>query len=399
MKTSQERILTTHVGSLPRRDRLADMLVAKAQDETIDQTAFDEAVAEAMTYVVSRQIETGIDIGNNGEMPRTDFISYITERMSGFGRGDGPQRQLPLDAKTFPVWFAQLQKSGRRRINPYRLPQAIGDVHYETLGGLEAECTGFKEILATLKHGFTDTFMTAVSPGFAATAMVNLHYDSFENYVFALALALKTEYEYIVAQGFVLQIDSPDIGIERSGYFQDRSDSEFIAAMEMHITALNEAIAGIPAECIRLHACWGNRDGPHYHDIPCPDVLPVLYQAKVGALVLPFANSRHSHEIDAFRRLPLPDGMSLCVGAVETTNNYVEHPQVVAERLVRAARSVGDKTRIIAATDCGFGTFAGDTFTTEDVVWAKLGSLVEGARLASAELWASDPVELDPERA
>ena len=388
METGHDRILTTHVGSLPRRERLSDLLVAKAHGEAVDDGALDDAVVEALAFVVRRQTEIGIDIGNNGEIPRTDFISYVTDRISGFGRGDGPRRQLPLDAKAFPVWFAQLGKSGRRRISPYGLPRATGPLVYEDLSGVDAECSGFKDALADAKDGFADTFMTAVSPGFAATAMVNLHYDRFEDYVFALARALKNEYERIVEHGFILQIDSPDLGMERAGFYQERSLSEFVEAIEMHVAALNEAIADIPRERIRLHACWGNRDGPHYHDVPCPDVLPAMYRARVGALVLPFANPRHSHEIEAFRQLPLPDDMILCAGVIETTNNYVEHPRVVSERLVRAARCVGDRSRIVAATDCGFGTFAGDTFTTEDVVWAKLEALVEGARLASAELWA-----------
>jgi 5-methyltetrahydropteroyltriglutamate--homocysteine methyltransferase len=272
-------------------------------------------------------------------------------------------------------------------MNAYGLPQTIGPLSYDDVSRVEAECADFKKVLAAQPSGFTEAFMTAVSPGFAATAMVNLHYDTYEAYVFAMARALKREYEHIASHGFILQIDSPDMGIERAGYFQDKSLPEFIAAMEMHIAALNVAIANIPADQIRLHACWGNRDGPHYHDVPCPEVLPVMYQAKVGALVLPFANARHSHEIEAFRSQPLPDHMSLTVGVVETTNNYVEHPKVVAERLVRAAHCVGDKTRIMAGTDCGFGTFAGDTFTAEDVVWAKMESLVAGAALASAELW------------
>ncbi|MDE0810555.1 MAG: methionine synthase [Alphaproteobacteria bacterium] len=387
MKTSQDRILTTHTGSLPRGGALSDILVAKANDEIFNAAEFETSLEAALNDIIARQIEAGIDIGNDGEMPRTDFISYITERMSGFGRGEGPKRGLPLDAKKFPIWFENIQRSGRRRISAYGLPQAIGPLTYDDTTGVETECRDFKRVLANQPKAFTEGFMTAVSPGFAATAMVNLHYDTFENYVFAMARALKAEYEYIASQGFILQIDSPDMGIERSGYFQDSSLPKFIAAMEVHVAALNMALVNIPRDQIRFHACWGNRDGPHYHDVPCPDILPVMFQVKAGALVLPFANARHSHEIEAFQTQPLPDHMSLVVGSVETTNNYVEHPMVVAERLVRAARCVGDKTRIMAGTDCGFGTFAGDTFTAEDVVWAKLESLVEGSRLASKELW------------
>lgn len=386
MKISQDRILTTHVGSLPRGQALSDLLVAKANGQEYDASKLDAEIETALAHVVEKQVAAGVDIGNDGEAPRTDFVSYITDRMEGFGRGEGPTRPLPLDAQKFPIWFEQIRESGKRRINVYTFPQAIGDISYDDLSGVQAECDGFKKATAAGK-GFTEGFMTAVSPGFAATAIMNLHYDSYEEYVFALARGLKREYEFIVSQGLVLQIDAPDMGMERAGFFQDKSLSEFQSAIEMHIAALNEALSDIPRDRVRLHACWGNRDSPHYHDVPCPDILPIMYQANVGAVVLPFANSRHQHEIEAFRDITLPDGMVLIPGAIETTNNYVEHPMVVAERVCRAVDCVGDRERVIAGTDCGFGTLAGDTFTAEDVVWAKLESLAEGARIASKRLW------------
>jgi 5-methyltetrahydropteroyltriglutamate--homocysteine methyltransferase len=386
MKTSTDRILTTHVGSLPRGQALSDLLVAKANRQGYDAAALEREVKIALETIVAKQISAGIDIGNDGEMPRTDFVSYIAERMTGFGRTERQARPLPLDAKTFPIWFDLINRSGRRRINVYDFPQAVGEIAYGDLSGVTAECDGFKAC-AKATDGFVESFMTAVSPGFAATAIMNRHYDSDEAYVFALARALKREYDYIVAQGFVLQIDAPDMGMERCGYYQDKSLAEFQDAIEMHVAALNEALADIPPDRVRLHACWGNRDGPHYHDVPCPDILPIMYQAKVGAICLPFANPRHQHEIEALRTQPLPDGMVLIPGVIETTNNYVEHPMVVAERLCRAAACVGDRERIIAGTDCGFGTIAGDTFTAEDVVWAKLEALAEGARLATKTLW------------
>lgn len=387
MKTSQDRILTTHVGSLPRGQTLSDLLVAKANDQDYNKAALETEIETAITHVVGKQLAAGIDIGNDGEAPRTDFVSYITDRMEGFGRGEGPTRPLPLDAQKFPIWFEQIKESGKRRINVYGFPQAVGEISYEDLSGVKAECDGFKRALIAAGNRFAESFMTAVSPGFAATAIMNLHYDSYENYVFALARGLRREYEFIVDQGFVLQIDAPDMGMERAGFFQDKSLSEFQSAIEMHVAALNEAISGIPADRVRLHACWGNRDSPHYHDVPCPDILPIMYQAHVGAVVLPFANSRHQHEIEAFRDIELPDGMVLIPGAIETTNNYVEHPMVVAERICRAVDCIGDRERVIAGTDCGFGTLAGDTFTAEDVVWAKLESLAEGARIATQRLW------------
>ncbi len=387
MLTSQDRILTTHTGSLPRIEGLADVIIARQTGERIAQSDFDAAVERATLAVIEKQLAAGIDVGNDGEMPRPDFTSYIAERMTGFGMGGEVKRPIPQDAQKFPVWFSLINSGGRRRLNVYNWPRAVADIAYGDGAGVEAECAAFHAAHAKASGQFGEAFMTSVAPGFAACALANNHYDSHESYVFALARALKDEYRRIVDAGFILQIDAPDFGMERQGFFQNDSLPAFIQAIEMHMAALNEALEGIPREKVRLHSCWGNRDGPHYFDVPCPDVLPVLYQAKAGALVLPFANARHSHEIEAFRTQPLPDDMVLVVGAVETTNNYVEHPMVVAERLERAAKAVGDPTRIMAGTDCGFGTVAGDTFTAEDVAWAKLEALCEGARIASGRVF------------
>jgi 5-methyltetrahydropteroyltriglutamate--homocysteine methyltransferase len=387
-KRSQTRLLTTHVGSLPRVEGLADLLIAREQGEEIDEALFERTVERALAVIVDRQIETGVDVGNDGEMPRSSFSAYVARRMSGFGRGGKIERPLPLDAQKFPMWFDFIRQSGRRRQNVYALPQAIGEVRYDdSLAGVKAECEAFLECLKARPNAFVETFMTAVSPGFIATSMMNNYYDSHEAYVFALARELKKEYEYIASQGFLLQIDAPDMAMERAGYFQDRSLKDFQSTIEMHVAALNLALETIPADQLRLHACWGNRDSPHVYDVPCSEVLSILYQAKVGALCLPFANPRHQHEIEVFRQMPLPDSMLLIPGVIETTNNYVEHPQTVANRLCLAVDCVGDRTRVIAGTDCGFGTIAGDSFTAEDVVWAKLASLREGAEIATKRLW------------
>ena len=387
MLQSQDRILTTHVGSLPRVAGLADLLVGRAAGQAVAAADLDAAVVRATAEVVRRQRAAGVDIGNNGEMPRPSFASYIAERMAGFGQGAPSQRPLPLDARKFPVWFDFTNRSGRRRMNVYAWPQAIGPLRYDDLSGVTAECDAFQAAVDE-GGGFAETFMTAVSPGFAATSLANNWYDSQEAYTFALAGELAKEYRYIVDRGHVLQIDAPDMGMERAGFYQDASLSEFLDAMQMHVAALNRALDGIPRERVRLHVCWGNRDGPHVHDVPCPDVLPSMYQAEVGALSLPFANPRHAHEIEALRHQRLPDHMVLIPGVIETTNNYVEHPLLVAERLERCVACVGDRERVIASTDCGFGTIAGDCFTTEDVAWAKLEALAEGARIASSRLWA-----------
>jgi 5-methyltetrahydropteroyltriglutamate--homocysteine methyltransferase len=228
--------------------------------------------------------------------------------------------------------------------------------------------------------------MTAVSPGTIATILLNAHYDSHERYILALAREMKKEYELIHARGFVLQLDCPDLAMERTRFFQHDSLEQFLKTVELHIEAINRAIASIPAERIRLHVCWGNYDGPHTHDVPLEAILPILYRARVGALSLPLANPRHQHEYRVMKRLPLPAGMLFLPGVIDTTTNYVEHPEVVADRIAQAVDAVGDRTRVVASTDCGFGTFAGSEIVAPSVVWEKLRALSQGAALASARL-------------
>ncbi|MBM3490868.1 MAG: methionine synthase [Alphaproteobacteria bacterium] len=385
MLASAEGILTTHIGSLQRDEALADLLVTEGAGKPIDRRRLAELAERDMDRVVANQLAAGIDIGNDGEVGRSSFFGYVAGRMRGFG---GTSRRRPiLDMQHFPQWWAGLQKRGVRRINAYGQPAAIGEVHYDDLSGVAEECAAFARSLGRQKGRFSETFMTAVAPGFLACAMENQHYASHEAYVFALARELRKEYEYIVGQGHLLQIDSPDFGIESGGFFQDHTKAQFLAVMEMHVAALNEALANVPADRVRFHACFGNRDSPHFFDLPYDDLLPPMYGVKAGALALPFANPRHAHEIDYLKKLPLPDGMLLAVGVIETTHNYVEHPLLVAERLERAVRAVGDRTRVIACTDCGFGTLAGDSFVTPDVTWAKLKAMREGAEIASKRLW------------
>jgi 5-methyltetrahydropteroyltriglutamate--homocysteine methyltransferase len=244
----------------------------------------------------------------------------------------------------------------------------------------------FRSALHGLAAPPTDTFMTAASPGIVATTMLNAHYDSHEAYVFALARQMRKEYELIAAD-FVLQIDAPDLAMERTVLFQDKSAAEFLKIAETHVAALNEALAGIPRDRVRLHCCWGNYDGPHIHDIPLSEILPVLYQARVGALSLEFANPRHQHEYAALKRAKLPPELILLPGVIDSTTNYVEHPEVIANRICEAVDAVGDRSRVIASSDCGFGTFAGSELVAEDVVWAKLKSCREGADIATRRLW------------
>jgi 5-methyltetrahydropteroyltriglutamate--homocysteine methyltransferase len=244
----------------------------------------------------------------------------------------------------------------------------------------------FRSALGGLGKAPVDAFMTAASPGIIATTMLNAHYDSYEAYVFALARQMRKEYE-LIARDFILQIDAPDLAMERSVLFHDKSTAEFLKIAEMHIAALNEALSGIARDRIRLHCCWGNYDGPHIHDIPLTEILPVLTQAKVGALSVEFANPRHQHEYANLKKARLPADLLLLPGVIDSTTNYVEHPEVVANRICEAVDAVGDRSRVIASSDCGFGTFAGSELVAEDVVWAKLKSCREGADIASRRLW------------
>jgi len=334
---------------------------------------------------VQKQLEAGIDIGNDGEQPRVGFSTYPAGRMRGFGGAS--KRRLSLDQIDHPDYTARLarQRSGSARISD--APQAVADVAYTDLAPAIAECELFERATPAGRPGFAEAFMTAASPGVIATIMLDAHYGSHERYVRALAREMRKEYELIVARGFVLQLDCPDLAMERARFFQDESLDGFLAAVALHVDAINEAVATIPPERIRLHLCWGNYDGPHTHDVPLEPLLPIIYRARVGALSLPLASPRHQHELKVFRRRPLPDGMLFVPGVVDSTTNVVEHPEVVADRILAAVETVGDRARVIAGVDCGFGTFAGRVQVDSKIVWLKLQSLAEGARRASAQLW------------
>ncbi|MGH2584328.1 MAG: hypothetical protein ACRDJE_05385, partial [Dehalococcoidia bacterium] len=272
-----------------------------------------------------------------------------------------------------------------------RPPKAIGEVRYADRAPLEQECASFAAALAAQRTTFVETFMTAPSPGIVATGMANAHYERFEDYVNAVAEALRTEYEYIIAQGHVLQIDAPDLAMERHVYFGERPLGDFLDFVDLTIAAINRALTNVPRERVRLHVCWGNYEGPHTFDVPLEDILAHLYQARVGGLLLSMANPRHAHEWRCFQRNPLPDTMLLLAGVIDTTTNYVEHPEVVADRIETAARAVGDPHRVVAATDCGFGTAAGSNTVAEELVWEKLRTLRQGADIATQRLFVNAP--------
>ena len=383
MKRSESRILTTHTGSLPRPPALRDLLVRQDRGETIDPAALAREAEAAVRHVVARQLECGIDVGNDGEQPRVGFSTYPARRMRGF---DGAsKRRLARDIAEHPDYAARLsrQRAGAARIND--APQAVAEVAYTDLGEATAECELFRRAPGADK--FPEAFMTAASPGVIATIMLDAFYGSHERYLKALAREMRREYEFIVSRGFVLQLDCPDLAMERARFFQDEPLEGFLTAVALHVDAINEAVAGLPRERIRLHLCWGNYDGPHTHDVPLEPLLPIVYRAKVGALSLPLASPRHQHELKAFRRHPLPDGMLFVPGVIDSTTNVVEHPEVVADRIVAVVEAIGDRSRVIAGVDCGFGTFAGSQLVEESVAWTKLRALREGADLATRRLW------------
>ena len=384
MRASVERILTTHVGSIPRPAALRELLVRQDRGDPIDEAALARETEAAVRLVVARQLEVGVDVGNDGEQPRAGFSTYVARRMRGFG-GES-KRPLARDLVEFPDYAALLEQRRRSAARIGNAPQAVGEVRYEDLSEAARECDLFLAATATAARPFVEPFMTAVSPGTIATILLNAHYDTHERYVMALAREMRKEYELIHARGLVLQLDCPDLAMERVRFFQHEPLDRFLAAVELHVEAINHAVAAIPAERVRLHLCWGNYDGPHVHDVPLEAVWPIVLRARVGAISLPLANPRHQHEYRVVKRLGLPDGRLFLPGVIDTTTNYVEHPEVVADRLAQAVDAVGDRTRVLASTDCGFGTFAGSEMCAPSVVWAKLRALREGADLASRRL-------------
>ena len=379
IKRSTERILTTHTGSLPRSEALVALLAARDRGESIDEDSFVSEAEASSHQVIQMQAEVGIDVGNNGEQSRVSFAHYVTYRMSGFG--GTWERRVHKDALEFPG----LILSGGP-VSAMRGPKCIGPVKYERLDEAERECDDFLKHVADSGAGFEELFMTAISPGVVATRMLNEHYRDYEEYVFTVAEEMRKEYELIVSKGLVLQLDCPDLGAERHISYQDEPLSAFQDLVRLNIRAINQAIRNIPPDMVRLHVCWGNREGPHHYDVPVIDILPLLYEAHVGALVMEMANPRHAHEYEAYRQHPLPEHMLIVCGVIDTKTNYIEHPEVVADRIRLAAQAVGDPSRIIAGTDCGFDTLAGSRRVDRGIVWGKLRALSQGAEIASRDI-------------
>jgi 5-methyltetrahydropteroyltriglutamate--homocysteine methyltransferase len=384
---SSQRILTSHAGSLPRPHALVDLYARRSRGETVDDARLLAEGEAATRWVVDKQREVGVDIPSDGEQLREAFFLYVQRRMTGFG--ESWQRPGGRELSNYPE-FAEARReamAARPAVSNFSPPMAIAPIVYTGADANMHELTTFKDALNLQEGAFADAFMTAPSPGIVATAMKNAHYDTFEDYLATLADALRHEYRAAIDAGLILQIDAPDLALERHIQFADRPVSEFVTFVRQVVGEINRVTEDLPRDRIRLHVCWGNYESPHDQDVPLRDIAAAILEANVGAFLLPFANPRHQHEIKVFQDFKLAPDQSLLVGVIDTTTNFVEHPEVVAERLERAAEVVGDPARIMAGTDCGFDTSAGMGRVTADVVWAKLRAMREGADLASRRLF------------
>jgi 5-methyltetrahydropteroyltriglutamate--homocysteine methyltransferase len=387
MQWSTDRILTTHTGSLPRPPELTRMYVRRTRGEAVDADEIKRLGKEAVAQIVDKQIAAGVDVGNNGEQQREAFFLYVRHRMTGFG---GSWKRWPRgDVERYPILKEQMTQmlAAREAVGNYEPPRAIGAVAYADDTELKTELADFRATLDARQQGFVEPFYTAPSPGIIVGAMKNEFYDTEDAYLAAVAKALQIEYEAIIRAGFLLQLDCPDLALERHLSFNDRPLGDFLGFVERVIAAINTAIVNVPRDRVRLHVCWGNYEGPHDRDVPLEDIFPLLQQANVGGFVLPFANPRHQHEYRVLAKHRLADDQIIAAGVIDDLTNFVEHPEVVADRLERVAQAVGDPHRVMAATDCGFDTSAGMGRVPEDVVWAKLQAMADGAKIASDRLF------------
>jgi 5-methyltetrahydropteroyltriglutamate--homocysteine methyltransferase len=380
MRDGKHRILTTHVGSLPRSQAVTDVLFARERGDARDASRDDAVIAQAVAEVVRRQADLGIDVVSDGEMSKISYATYIAERFAGFG-GDTP-REPGQDLVEFPGLLKKLADRGSTA--KYRRPRCIGEIRVKNLAPLHADLEHMKAAIAAAAP--TAAFMNAASPGVVALFQPNDFYPSQAEYLAALGEALRVEYEAIVQAGIILQIDAPDLAMGRHTMYRDRSLEEFEDLAAQHIEVLNHALRNVPAERARMHVCWGNYEGPHHHDVPMERLLPIVLKAKPQGLLFEAANPRHAHEWAVFGNVKIPEGKVLIPGLLATTTNYIEHPELVAQRIERFAQIVG-RERVMAGTDCGFGTFAGFGPVEPDIAYLKLQSLVEGARIASRRLW------------
>ena len=386
MWRSTDRILTTHTGSLARPPELARLLSERASGSAVDPSEFRDQVRAAIEGAVRRQADAGIDVVSDGEMGKAGFANYVMDRMTGFGGEDSGATFRPRDVYDFPEMPQRL--FGSQPATRLRRPANDGPIEYVGQDELAADLADFGTALAAVGSDPASAFLPAASPGCVVQIMPSTHYATRREYLVALAEALRVEYRAITEAGFTLQVDCPDIAMGRHIEFGERTLEEFQANLELHVEALNHGLEGIDPERVRVHVCWGNYAGPHHHDVALADILDAVYRVNANGISIEGANPRHEHEWRVFTQRPLPPGKYLIPGVIDTCTNYIEHPEVVAQRITRYASAVG-RENVVAGTDCGFGTFSGVSAVHPDVAYAKLTSLSEGARLATRELWPS----------
>ena len=380
MVRNSERFLTTHTGSLPRPDDLVEVMFAKEEGEPFDGAALEARIGSAVQEVVRAQIDAGVDIVSDGEMSKPSYVTYVKDRLSGFG-GTGQPLQYQ-DLVDFPEMARRVfGDPGRARRKTPGCNSAVSVLD------AEAAEIDVGNLRAALEQGAAEgAFMNAASPGVVAIYFLNDHYPSYEEYVFAIAEALREEYKTVTDAGLLLQIDCPDLAFGRHTKFADLSVEEFRKMASMHVEALNHALADIPPDQIRMHVCWGNYEGPHHYDVALEDIIDVVFRARPSGISFEAANPRHAHEWTLFEEVKLPEGKYLIPGVVESKTNFIEHPEVIAQRIGRYASLVG-RENVVAGSDCGYGTWVGQAAVDPAVVWAKLASLTEGAQLASRQFW------------
>lgn len=383
MERSTERILTTHVGSMPRPQYVVDQLFSQDSGEDYDPDEFDTAMTRAVQEVAQKQVAAGVDIISDGEMSKISYATYIRHRLTGFEIAtEPPPRATPKDLDEYPNYRDRIASEGGTP--KYHRPVVKGAIGIKDMTPLHKDIDNLKR--AAEQAGATEAFMNAASPGVIAVFQPNEYYATDEEYLQALAEVMKAEYEAITEAGLLLQVDCPDLAMGRHIRYRDESDADFVRHAERQVEALNYALENVPAERVRMHLCWGNYEGPHTHDVPLETIIDVVLSAKPQAIQFEGANPRHQHEWQVWTEADIPDDKVLIPGVLDTTTNFVEHPRLVAERIERFTNKVG-RERVIAGTDCGFGTFAGFGKVHPDIAYAKLESLAEGARLASERLW------------
>lgn len=380
MKKSVDKILTTHVGSLPRSQAVTDVVFAKDNNTLTDEQNYSGTITNAVAEIVQHQVDLGLDVVSDGEMSKISYATYISDRLTGFG-GDSP-RAPGQDLLDVPRFMKKLSDGGATA--QYKRPCCIGDIKPKNTEDAQIDLANLNS--AANAAGAFETFMNAASPGVIALFQPNEYYSTQDEYLEALAEAMRDEYEAIVAAGVILQVDAPDFGMGRHTMYKDRTVEDYLKLVETHVDVLNHALRNIPADRVRMHMCWGNYEGPHHHDVDMEYLLPVMLKVNVQGLLFEGANPRHAHEWKVFEDIAIPEDKVLIPGVLDTTTNYVEHPKLVAQRICNYANIVG-RERVIAGTDCGFSTFAGFGPIDADIVYMKLGALVEGAELASKQLW------------